>query len=305
MTVSTPKVKDDDTFWNGKSGSIESRLEAFEVPARRLGSIPVKMSTRPLRTGFRDMEKNGYVRFGEPDLVIVGARPGNGKTSFLVQLLLNIAKSEGPTMMFSLEMSGEQLIRRAIASETGQDNTRLHLLSQSRMESAQASINQLPFFVDDTKGMEINLLRSRALDLKKRHGLVAVGVDYLQIVGTGEGWSKRDEVMQVAEGLKKLAEDLQAPVIALAQMSRNIEQRQQQSKTAKPMMSDLAECGGLESWADQILFLDGAWKRDPSRAGEVDVTVAKNRHGNTVDFILNFDGPTTRFSDFGNEGGGI
>lgn len=289
----------DDFFDKPSELDLDARLAAFEVPARRLGSIPVKMNTRPLKTGFAAMERYGYVRAGEPDLVIVGARPGNGKTSFLVQLLLNIAKTEGPTMMFSLEMSGEQLIRRAIASETGQDNTKLHLLTASRMASAQAAVNSLPFFVDDTKGMEINLLRSRALDLKKRHGgLAAVGVDYLQIVGTAEGWSKRDEVMEVAKGLKKLSEDIGAPVIALAQMSREIERRQQQSKTAKPMMSDLAECGGLESWADQILFLDAAWRRDPSRAGQVDVTVSKNRHGNAADFILNFDGPTTRFSDF-------
>jgi replicative DNA helicase len=288
-----------DDFFD-KPSSLDERLTAFEVPARRLGSIPVKMGTRSLKTGFTDMEKNVYVRHGEPDLVIVGARPGNGKTSFLVQLLMNIAKNEGPTMMFSLEMSGEQLIRRAIAGETGQDNSKLHLLQPGRMDRAREAINKLPFFVDDTKGMDINLLRARALDLQKHYGkLQAVGVDYLQIVGAPEGWSKRDEVMEVAEGLKKLAEDLNAPVIALAQMSREIERRQQQSKTARPVMSDLAECGGLESWADQILFLDGAGRRDPSRAGEIDVYVAKNRHGDTKDFILRFDGPTTRFSDFG------
>jgi replicative DNA helicase len=197
------------------SNPFDDELKSFEVPARRLGSIPVKMETRALKTGFKDMERYGYGRFNEPDLVIIGARPGNGKTSFLVQLLLNIAKSEGPTMMFSLEMSGEQLIRRAISSELGQDNNRLHLVQPERMAAASKRINESPFFVDDTKGMDINLLRSRALDLQRHYGsLAAVGVDYLQIVSTSEGWSKRDEVMEVAEGLKKLAEDLKAPVFA-------------------------------------------------------------------------------------------
>lgn len=287
----------DDFFDKPTSDELEQELAAFEAPARRLGSIPLKTATRPLKTGFKDMERYGYCRFGEPDLVIVGARPGNGKTSFLVQLLLNIARNEGATMMFSLEMSGEQLIRRALASELGHDNTKLHLVSEERMQRARGKLSEAPFFVDDSKGMDINLLRARAMDMNRRNKLAAVGVDYLQIVGTEEGWSKRDEVMEVAKGLKTLADDLACPVIALAQMSREIEKRQQLSKSARPVMSDLAECGGLEAWADQILFLDAAWRRDPARAGEVDVTGAKNRHGNAASFILKFDGPTTRFSD--------
>lgn len=276
---------------------IEAKLLEAEVPARRFGSIPLDLKTRPLRSGFAAMEQYDYLRAGQPDLVVVGARPGNGKTSFLVQALLNIAKNEGPTMLFSIEMAGEQLMKRAMAAESGTPIKQLHMLSPARQEAARAAIEAAPFFCDDTKGIDINTLRARAMDFNRRSKLAAVGVDYLQIVRTQAGRSRTEEVMQAVEGLKQLAHDIGAPVIALAQMSREIEKRQQLSKTARPVMSDLADCGGIERWADQILFLDGAGKYDPSRAGEVDVTAAKNRHGETRNFILRFDGATTRFSD--------
>src|SRR5690606_14408746 len=113
----------------------------------------------------------------------------------------------------------------------------------------------------------------------------------------GEGSDKRTQIGSVAEGLKQLAKDLNCPVIALAQMSREIEKRQALSKSARPVMSDLQECGLVENWSDQILFLDGAGKRDPSRAGQVDAFIAKNRHGAIGEFVLAFDGSTTTFKD--------
>lgn len=290
------------------SDFFDQQLAQFEVVARRFGSVKPDLHVRPLKTGFRAFDRFMLLRHARPDLCVVGARPGNGKTSFLVQVLRNIAKAEeGYTMMFSLEMGTEQLMERALSSETGVATERLKHLPEARLTAAQHRIEQETFFVDDTSGIDINNLRARAMDFNKRHKLVAVGVDYMQIVRAVErAGDKRQEVGEVAQGLKQLAKDLMCPVIGLAQMSREIEKRQAQNKSAKPVMSDLAECSLVENWADQIVFLDGAGKRDPSRLGEIDVTIAKNRHGMSGEFVLRFDGSTTKFSDMEpNEGVGL
>lgn len=281
---------------------IEDALAAVESPFTHIGDIKANMHTRPLKSGFRELEKFEILRAGEPDLVILGARPGNGKTAFLVQTLKYVAQHEGTAIMFSLEMSKEQLKRRILADESNTDIKKLQHLSDDRIGIVDKRLHDTtPFLVDDTKGLDINNLRARVLAYRKKHPIAIVGVDYLQIVRTSTGRSKREEILEVTEGLKQLANDVGCPVLAVAQMSREIEKRQQMSRGAKPVMSDLQECGGIENWADQIAFLDAAWRRDPARAGEVDFFVEKNRHGNTGRFVLLFEGAQTRFKDF--EGG--
>lgn len=279
---------------------LEEQLAAFEIKARRFGSVSYRIEQRALRSGFTGMEQDDYLRAGEPDLVVVGARPGTGKTAFLVQMLVNIAKNEGPTLLFSLEMASEQLRKRSMAAETGTPIRLLYLLSEAKRAAADAAMSAIPFFVDDSRSLDVNQLRAAALDMHRRTPLKAVGVDYLQLVKS-LGRDKREQVGNVAEGLKQLALDIKAPVIALAQMSREIEKRQQLSKSARPTMSDIQESALVENVADQILFLDGAGKRDPLRQGQVDVIAAKNRHGVCRDFVLFFEGDTTKFSDY--EGG--
>lgn len=285
-------MKDDDV-----KDIFEAQLEAFEVPARRFSSFKADLAVKPLPTGFKSFTRYMLLREARPDLCVIGARPGNGKTSFLVQVLRNISKEAGHTMMFSLEMDGKQLMARALASEAGVNIEELWKIPPHKREAAEARMEQENFYLDDSSSLDISVIRSRVIDYNKRHRLSAVGIDYLQIV-KAEGFSKRDQVGRVAEGLKQLAKDIGAPVIALAQMSREIEKRQQFSKSARPVMSDLQECSLVENWADQILFLDGAAKRDPSREGQVDAYVSKNRHGGTGDFILAFDGGKTKFSDY-------
>lgn len=278
---------------------IDEKLAAAEAPFTHIADIKANMTTRPLKSGFKDLEKFEILRAGEPDLVILGARPGNGKTAFLVQALKHVAQHEGTAIMFSLEMSKEQLKRRVLADESNTDIKKLQHLSEDRIGAVDKRLlSTTPFFVDDTKGLDINNLRARVLAYRKTHKVAIVGVDYLQIVRTSTGRSKREEILEVTEGLKQLANDINCPILAVAQMSREIEKRQQMSKTAKPVMSDLQECGGIENWADQIGFLDAAWRRDPARANEVDFFVEKNRHGMTGKFTLLFDGAQTRFSDF-------
>jgi replicative DNA helicase len=281
---------------------LDARLEAFEVQAKRFGTYKADLGVKTLNSGFTAFNRFKLLRQSRPDLCVIGARPGNGKTSFLVQVLRSVARSgAGHTMMFSLEMAGSQLMERALAAEAETAIDDLYRLPESRRAAAEERIGKEDFFVDDSSGTDINTLRARVLDYKRRYPLAAVGVDYLQIVGA-DGASPRERVGQVAHGLKQLAKDINAPVIALAQMSREIEKRQAQSKTARPVMSDLQECSLVENWADQILFLDGAGKRDPSRLGQIDCTVSKNRHGQTGEFVLAFDGSRTQFSDFEDTG---
>ena len=283
---------------------FDALIADFDCPAKRFGSVRPNLKVRPLATGLSGFDQYRLLRANCPDLCVIGARPGNGKTSFLVQVLRAIAKAgEGHTMLFSLEMDTGQLVQRALASELAVPMDRLGSLPDSRIEAAQERINQEAFFCDDQSGLDINTLRARAMTFKQKHGLAAVGVDYIQLVSPVEERSiRREEVMQVVTGLKQLAKDLSCPVVALAQMSRDIEKRQANSKNARPVMSDLQECGGIENFADQILFLDGAGKRDPSRRGQVDCTVAKNRHGPTGEFVLAFDGDTTTFKDYEEQG---
>lgn len=278
---------------------FDALVEEAELgPARRLGSVAVDLAVRSQRTGFTAFDRHLLVRASRPDLCVIGARPGNGKTSFLVQVLRNVVKAgEGAALMFSLEMDAGQLKQRAMASELKAPINRLQHLPEQRLKAAEQKLETEEFYVDDTSGLDINRLRQRAMARAKRSKLAAVGVDYLQIVRS-DGGDKRSQVGAVAEGLKTLAKDLGIPVIALAQMSRDIEKRQQLSRSARPAMSDLQECSLVENWADQIVFLDGAGKRDPSRAGQIDTYVAKNRHGPIGEFVLAFDPDTTTFKDF-------
>lgn len=282
-----------------KKEEFDALVEEAELgPARKLGSVSVDLAVRAQRTGFESFNAHMLIRAQRPDLCVIGARPGNGKTSFLVQVLRNLTKAgEGSTLMFSLEMDAAQLKQRALASELAVSLNRLQYLPAERVKRAEAVLEHEALFIDDTSGIDINTLRARAMARHKRYKLAAVGVDYLQIV-RAEGWDKRTQVGAVAQGLKTLAKDLGIPVIVLAQMSRAIEQRQQMSRSAKPVMSDLQECSLVENWADQILFLDGAGKRDPSRVGQIDCYVAKNRHGPMGQFVLLFDGETTSFKDY-------
>lgn len=281
---------------------IQAQLDAFEIKAKRFGEYKADLSVKPLKTGFRAFERYKLLRANRPDLFVIGARPGNGKTSFLVQVLRNVAKSgAGYTYMFSLEMDGSQLMERALAAEANCAIDDLWRLPEARRSAAEGRIGQENFYVDDQSGLDINTLRARVLDFNRRHKLAVVGVDYLQIV-RGEGGDRRAQIGSVAEGLKNLAKEIDCPVIALAQMSREIEKRQALSKSARPVMSDLQDCGLVENWADQILFLDGAGKRDPARAGQIDCYIAKNRHGSVGDFVLAFDGSRTQFADYYSEG---
>ncbi|HUE78348.1 MAG TPA: replicative DNA helicase [Sphingomicrobium sp.] len=281
------------------------------------------------------------------DLTIVAGRPGMGKTSLATNIAFAAAtryqrdledgieagKSAGAGVaFFSLEMSADQLATRVLAEQSGisSENLRMGKISQQEFRSlarAAAELQSLPLYIDDTPGLTIAALRTRARRLKRQKGIGLVVVDYLQLL-QGTGRSSNDnrvqEISEISRGLKQLAKELDLPVLALSQLSRAVEQREDK----RPLLSDLRESGSIEQDADIVLFVYredyylkasepdfpmpdeidqlakyNAWKEkfDPV-AGRADLIVAKQRHGSTGIVRLRFDGRTTKFSDSADEG---
>jgi replicative DNA helicase len=266
-----------------------------------------------LSTGFADIDQK-LLALKRKELVILAARPSMGKTSLAMNIAENVAiKKDGtagvPVAVFSLEMSAEALAMRMLCSRGG---VSFHTISSERgrfvaapqkvqLQQAAAILGRAPLYVDDTAGLEISELRSRARRLKKRHGVKLVVVDYLQLMHCSscakEG--RQRETSAISSGLKAMAKELDVPVIVLSQLSRNPEMRG--DKSAKPRLSDLRDSGAIEQDADVVMLLRRPTKykedekSDDERLAIVDI--AKNRNGPTGEVELNFDASITRFYD--------
>jgi replicative DNA helicase len=282
------------------------------------------------------------------DLIILAGRPGMGKSALGTNMAfaaarrfmsdseagIEPAKSAGAAaVLFSLEMSADQLATRILSEQSGitSENLRTGRISQNEFRDlarAAAELQSLPLYIDDTPGLTIAALRTRARRLKRQKNIGVIVVDYLQLLsGTGRGGGNENRVQEISEisrGLKQLAKELDVPVIGLSQLSRAVEQREDK----RPQLSDLRESGSIEQDADIVLFiyredyylkavepdypmpdeLDKmakyeAWKEkyDPV-AGKAEIVVAKQRHGSTGIVRVRFDGRTTKFSDVADEG---
>ncbi|MDD6416334.1 MAG: replicative DNA helicase [Lactobacillus porci] len=266
-----------------------------------------------LRTGFKGLDEM-TTGLHEDELIILAARPGVGKTSFAMNIAKNVAlEVHQPVAVFSLEMSGEQLVQRLIASTGLIDSQHLrtgNLDSEdwSRLELAAGGLSKAPLFIDDTPGIKISEIRSEALNLQKQEGkLGLVVIDYLQLIEGPRSESRQQEVSAISRQLKKMAKELHVPVIALSQLSRSVEQRQDK----RPILSDLRESGSIEQDADIVGFLyredyyrdedggDGDGKKDgddPENV-EIEVIIEKNRSGRRGSTKLMFSKPYNRFSN--------
>ena len=284
------------------------------------------------------------------DLIILAGRPGMGKTSLATNIAFNAArrymddvklgiepkKSIGAKVaFFSLEMSADQLATRILSEQSRISSEALRMGKISKAEFAQlaqaaANLEELPLFIDDTAGLTISSLHTRVRRLQRKHdnqiGLVVV--DYLQLLqgsGRGSNDNRVQEISEISRGLKTLAKDMNVPVIALSQLSRAVEQREDK----RPQLSDLRESGSIEQDADMVwfvfredyyvaarepkrpregddpkLFEDHAkWHMDMERVfGLAELIIAKQRHGATGKVTLKFDAHCTRFSDYAGEG---
>jgi replicative DNA helicase len=254
-----------------------------------------------ISSGFAEMDRmTAGLQRGE--LIIIAGRPSMGKTT----LAMNIAESAAiggkvPTAIFSMEMSAEQLSFRMIGSIGRVNQTRLRTgkvteQDWSRIDSAVSLMSAAPIFIDDSGALTPTDVRARARRLKREHGLGLIVVDYLQLMQvTGTVENRATEISEISRSLKALAKELELPVIALSQLNRSVEQRQDK----KPVMSDLRESGAIEQDADLIVFIyrEEVYEPDTPRKGIADIIIAKQRNGPVGEFHLTFLGEYTKFEN--------
>jgi replicative DNA helicase len=262
---------------------------------------------RGLPTGFTDFDKKtGGLRGG--DLIIVAGRPSMGKTTLAVNIAEHAALSPGSraaVAIFSMEMPSEQVVTRMLSSIghvplSGIRSGQITDDDWVRITAATGQLSEARIFVDETPALTPTELRARARRLKREHGLDLVVVDYLQLMqvpGTKE--NRATEIAEISRGLKALAKELAVPVIALSQLNRSVEQRQEK----KPVMSDLRESGAIEQDADMILLIyrDEVYNKDSTKRGMAEIDLAKHRNGEVGGFLLTFQGAYSRFTNYAAE----
>lgn len=302
--------------------SVVTAVEIAETAYQNEGHVT------GVSTGLRDLdEKLGGLH--KSDLLILAARPSMGKTALAVNIAFNAAdrfarsggKEGGVVGFFSLEMSADQLATRILADQSGisGDAIRKGQITQDQFRSfveASQRLSQVPLYIDDTPALSIGAVRTRARRLKRQFGLDVLVIDYLQLLqGSGSRQSEGNRVLEVSEitrGLKAIAKELEIPVIALSQLSRAVEQREDK----RPQLADLRESGSIEQDADCVMFIYREeyylsraepeigtdkhieWQERCTRAHNIaEVIVAKQRHGPIGPVRLFFDANYTRFSD--------
>lgn len=262
-----------------------------------------KAKVTGLETGFTELD-NMTAGLHPADLIIVAARPGLGKTS----LCLNIAQHVGikkhrTVAIFSLEMSKEQLVKRLLCAEAEIDAHRintgyLNKEDWSRLSRASGALADTKIFIDDSASISVGEMRSKARRLAMEHGLDLVIVDYLQLMsGSTQRYENRtQEISQISRGLKGLAKELNAPVIAVSQLSRAVEARRGDHR---PQLSDLRESGSIEQDADLVLFIfrEDVLNPTPENAGVAELIIGKQRNGPTGALKLAFLKQFTKFAD--------
>jgi replicative DNA helicase len=261
-----------------------------------------KDKIRGIPTGFKDLD-NTLAGFQRSDLVILAARPSMGKTALALNFAHNIAtKSNQPVLIFSLEMSKEQLVDRLLSMESGVDAWALRTgnLTDSDFEKigqAMGSLSEAPIFIDDTPGITVSDLRTKARREAHKYPLGLIIVDYLQLMSGhgrfGNEGNRVQEISEISRGLKGIARELNVPLLALSQLSRSVESRSPQI----PQLADLRESGSIEQDADVVAFIyrEDYYNPDTDRKRLTDIFIKKHRNGPTGGVELYFDNEKQRF----------
>ncbi|HIK36527.1 MAG: replicative DNA helicase [Geminocystis sp.] len=274
----------------------ETIVETFT----EIQSFQDKIALPGIPTHFYDLDAmtGGLQR---SDLIIIAARPSMGKTSFALNIALNVAQKQHlPVAIFSLEMSREQLVMRLLSSEAKIESNRIRSgrITEQEMEELMRAVgvlSELPIYIDDTGNLTVMQMRSevRRLQAEKKGELGLVLLDYLQLMQGSNSENRVQELSRITRALKSLAREVNVPVIALSQLSRAVEQR----TNKRPMLSDLRESGAIEQDADLVLMLyrDEYYHPDTPDRGIAEVIIAKHRNGPTGQIKLLFHPEYTRF----------
>lgn len=248
---------------------------------------------RGVATGFQDLD-HMLAGFQPSNLIILAARPGTGKTAFAVNIAQFVTTmSKKKIGMFSLEMSREELVDRLLVGQANIDAWKLKTgrLSQEdflKISDAMGVLAEAEFYIDDTPGLSIFEMRTKARRLKMEHNIDMLIVDYLQLAHGMTRDNRVQEVGEISQGLKNIARELKIPVLALAQLSRAVEQRGEKA----PQLSDLRESGSIEQDADVVMFL---YRKDDDIRESVTLKVAKHRNGGLGEVELYFRGDRVKF----------
>jgi replicative DNA helicase len=260
-----------------------------------------------LTAGFRDIDQM-TTGFQPGNFIILAARPGMGKTSFALNMAVAAARESGdPIAFFSLEMSNDELVQRLICSEAriSMHDMRRGNIKPHQWEDisrAMGALNDLPIYLDDTGALSVTEVRSRCRRLKSTGGLSAVFIDYLQLLRPGvlsKNANRNEELSEICRTLKVTAKDLGVPIIALAQLNRGVESRNDK----RPMLSDLRDSGSLEQEADMVSFLfrDGYYNPEGPEPDVTEFIIAKHRNGPTGTVRLRFQKEYTLFVAYADE----
>lgn len=262
-----------------------------------------KGTIRGVPTGFKDLD-NILAGFQKSDLFVLAARPSMGKTALSLNLAHNVAvKSSQSVLLFSLEMSKEQLVDRLLAAEAGVDawSLRTGNLTDSDFEKighAMGTLSEAPIYIDDSPGISVSDLRTKARREAHKRPLGLIVVDYLQLMSGGakfsnDGGNRVQEISEISRGLKGIARELNVPLIALSQLSRSVESRHPQI----PQLSDLRESGSIEQDADVVAFMyrEDYYNPDTERKNLTDIFIKKHRNGPVGAIELYFDLKKQRF----------
>jgi replicative DNA helicase len=299
----------------------QAEQELFSVSQRRgmQGFMPLSQIIDQYYEYLSDVQERGPEMAGLPthfidfdrltgglhksDLLILAARPGVGKSSFAMSIAYNMAMMNNASVgIFSLEMGRDQLLQRLLATFTGIDSQKLRTgkVSQQEIQTIMDAMGQFAsasIHIDDTPGITVNEVRSKARRLQAEAGLDVLIIDYLQLMsGSGKRNDNRvQEVSEISRSLKGLARELNVPVIALSQLSRAVEGR----TSHVPMLSDLRESGSIEQDADMVMFIyrEEMYDKDTDKKGIAEIHIAKHRNGPLGVVNLFFDARTTRFRD--------
>lgn len=274
---------------------LERSFDEIDMLCKNKGAIT------GVPTGFTDIDRktSGFQR---GDLILVAARPSMGKTAFAINIAQNAAtRHQKSVAVFSLEMSKEQLVQRMLCSEANIDMLKLRTGNLEdddwgRLARSAGPLASAKMYIDDTPGISVTEMRSKCRRLKIEHGLDLIVIDYLQLMsGRGRTENRQQEVSEISRSLKALAKEMDAPVIALSQLSRAPEARADH----RPMLSDLRESGSIEQDADVVTFLyrDEYYNKETDKKNIAEVIIAKQRNGPTGTVELYFIGQYTKFQN--------
>lgn len=270
-------------------------FKSIQAAAKNKGSVT------GISTGFKDLDYR-TAGFQPSDLILIAARPSMGKTAFVLNIAEYMALHSGvTTAVFSLEMSKDQLVKRLIAMHSKVDSQHIRTGELEadewlKITESVKAIGESNLVIDDTPGISVAALRSKCRKLKMENNLGIIIIDYLQLMTAGKRTeSRQQEISEISRSLKALARELNCPVVALSQLSRSVESRDNK----RPMLSDLRESGAIEQDADVVMFIyrDDYYNKDSEKKGVAEIIIGKQRNGPTCTIELAWLAQYTKFAN--------